>query len=434
MSETSTTPEIMLPSRVNELKAQLTTPGSIWLDSSLSLGSKGKKSFLLQNPILEIILGENLGLIGCAPEQIKCTSIDQMLEQLDQLWSDHSLFSAGYFGYESTLPLLGLSSTIPATSDLDVLPQARFLFYDRSGTEEVDPAHMSDIEPWEKQSDQERSQLIGWPKQSEYESEVRIIKDHIREGDIYQANYTSRFIIDSDCDPLAAYFRLRHLNPASYSAYLNFGDYQMLSSSPERMFLRLGDTVITSPIKGTIARGTNKEQTARNLETLLSSEKDRAELLMIVDLARNDLGRVARTGSVEVKQLFKSELYSSVIHLVSDVSARIDPDLPTSSLVRTLLPGGSISGAPKKRAVEILQQRESHRRNIYTGCIGYVHGDEAEFNIAIRTILHQHSEYHVHAGGGIVADSSPSAEYEEMRLKAANLLRAVGLTDREIRS
>jgi para-aminobenzoate synthetase component 1 len=233
--------------------------------------------------------------------------------------------------------------------------------------------------------------------------------------------------VNSDSDPFDVYRRLRRLNPAPYGAYLNFGNYQVLSTSPERMFLKQGNQISTSPIKGTIANGSDLSSSELNRSRLLQSEKDRAELLMIVDLERNDLGRIAQTGSVQVERLFKAEIYSSLIHLVSDISAELRHDVKLKDILNALMPGGSITGAPKKRAVEIIADMERDPRSVYTGCIGYVDGDTADFNIAIRTMIHSGGQYHVHAGGGIVADSDPVAEYEEMLLKARNLLRALGV-------
>jgi para-aminobenzoate synthetase component 1 len=261
----------------------------------------------------------------------------------------------------------------------------------------------------------------------EYLHRVSRIKHHIHEGDIYQANLTSRFDCSSPLGPFSAYLRLRRLNPCWYGAYLNFGDYQVLSSSPERMFRWEADRIVSSPIKGTIALGGDAAETEHNLQTLLHSAKDRAELLMIVDLVRNDLGRIAQIGSVAVDNLCRPEIHSSLIHLVADVSARPDLDCGLPEIVHSLLPGGSITGAPKKRAVEILQQLETTPRSVYTGCIGHVGGGIADFNIAIRTMVHQNDAYRIHAGGGIVADSDPAAEYDEMRLKAHNLFRALGI-------
>ena len=153
---------------------------------------------------------------------------------------------------------------------------------------------------------------------------------------------------------------------------------------------------------------------------------------MIVDLMRNDLGKIAETGTVEVNNLFTPETYSSVIHLVADVSATLKSNTSIKDIFKALIPGGSVTGAPKKRAVEILQHFETTSRGVYTGCIGYIHGDTADFNIAIRTIIHRHGTYHVHAGGGIVADSDPESEFKEMHLKAQNLFKALEVSEQNI--
>jgi para-aminobenzoate synthetase component 1 len=192
------------------------------------------------------------------------------------------------------------------------------------------------------------------------------------------------------------------------------------------MFYRHRDLITACPIKGTIKSANNETERTVQLEKLLNSTKDKAELLMIVDLMRNDLGKIAKTGSVEVSNLFCAEEYSSLIHLVTDVSARLKDNIKYSEIFEALMPGGSITGAPKKRAVEILQEHEPAPRGAYTGCIGYVNGDKADFNIAIRTMFHQNNLYQINAGGGIVADSEPNSEYQEMLLKANNLFRALG--------
>lgn len=274
---------------------------------------------------------------------------------------------------------------------------------------------------------------IQWSETHEsYIEKVNRIKRHIFEGDIYQANFTTRYSLTSSNAPSSIYMRLRSISPAPYSAFLNFGRLQILSSSPERMFRLEEGEVSTSPIKGTISSGTTPEEAEQNRQSLLMSAKDRAELLMIVDLERNDLGRIAETGTVRVNTLFRTELYRSLIHLVSDISAKVRPEVMTSQVLEALLPGGSITGAPKLRAIEILRSLESVPRGVYTGCIGYIRPGRAEFNIAIRTMVHQNETYHIHAGGGIVADSSPTAEYDEMLLKASNMFRAVGLSEDQI--
>ncbi|MEW6049970.1 MAG: anthranilate synthase component I family protein [Candidatus Zixiibacteriota bacterium] len=260
-----------------------------------------------------------------------------------------------------------------------------------------------------------------------YERDVLAVKHHLREGDIYQANYTCRWEVTSNEPASSVYRQLRELNPSPYGAYLNFGDYQILSSSPERMLHRVGNRISTSPIKGTVARGENAVEDSSNLKQLLASEKDRAEHLMIVDLERNDLGKIALPGTVRVTRLCRPETYANLFHLVSDISATLPKNITLGTVLKALLPGGSITGAPKLRAVEILRELEPVPRSVYTGCIGYISPEVIEFNIAIRTMVHQNGLYRAYAGGGIVADSEPAAEYQEMLLKAERMMSALGI-------
>jgi para-aminobenzoate synthetase component 1 len=325
------------------------------------------------------------------------------------------------------------------------MPEVRFLFYDSvvrldhfSGAISVSNPRRDDYTDLfndcssECSGGPENPAIISTLPRTEYLARVAKIKRHIYEGDVYQVNFTNRFDIHSRSDPFLIYRRLRRLNPSPYGAFLNFGAYQILSSSPERMFKQEGNRITTSPIKGTVSRGESPLEQRRNLRRLLNSEKDRAELLMIVDLERNDLGKLAQTGSVKVDSVYRPEIYSSLIHLVSDISARLRPGMGLSAVFKALLPGGSVTGAPKKRAVEIISRLESTPRSVYTGCIGYVDGDRADFNIAIRTMLHHGNIYHVYAGGGIVADSDPEAEYQEMLLKVGNLLQALGVDPKQV--
>jgi para-aminobenzoate synthetase component 1 len=215
------------------------------------------------------------------------------------------------------------------------------------------------------------------------------------------------------------YAALRNANPAPYSAYLDIGDAQILSSSPE-CFLRMNDRdIITRPIKGTLPRH-------RDPADLLRSAKDQAELLMITDLERNDLGRVCEFGSVHVPELFRVESFATVHHLVATVAGKLRADVSHVQALRACFPGGSITGAPKIRAMEIIDELEQHARGVYCGAIGYFgHDGTSHFNIAIRTIVHQSGLLTFHAGGGIVADSEPDAEYDETLAKAEGILRAL---------
>jgi para-aminobenzoate synthetase component I len=247
-----------------------------------------------------------------------------------------------------------------------------------------------------------------------YAAAIARIKSYIASGDVYQVNLTQRFSTPLPCAPYDLYLCLRERSPAPFAAYLSFGPVQLISSSPER-FLTLRDRrVETRPIKGTRPRSPNPTTDAALAAELLSSEKDRAELLMIVDLERNDLGRVCDYGTVRVDKLWQLESHPTVHHLVSTVSGQLRSGLDIIDCVRATFPGGSITGAPKIRSMEIIDELEPHRRHIYTGAIGYIGFDgNADLNIAIRTItcVNNHAYYHV--GGGIVWDSDPAAEYQE---------------------
>lgn len=415
--------------------------GFVWLDSSMHLPGRGKRSMLARRPVMEISYSNGEMTMRNGPQvTAHKLSVLGSLTVVCTLAEDNDLVAVGYISYESCLELA--DPRYQHTFD-----QTGFQFYLYPSVMEYDhetnegtiigespnlgfysPAFESLVErPVISPSDFEWSET-----HDSYTDKVNRIKRHIFEGDIYQANLTTRFSLRSDNAPTSIYMRLRSLTPAPYSAFLNFGQLQILSSSPERMLLLDAGEVSTSPIKGTMNSGTTLEEVERNRQSLLMSAKDRAELLMIVDLERNDLGRIAATGSVKVDALFRTELYRSLIHLVSDISAKVRQEIMTSQVLEALLPGGSITGAPKLRAIEILQSLESVPRGIYTGCIGYIRPGHAEFNIAIRTMVHQNGIYHIHAGGGIVADSEPDAEYDEMLLKASNMFRAIGLSEDQI--
>lgn len=262
-----------------------------------------------------------------------------------------------------------------------------------------------------------------------YGQSILRIKDYIAAGDIYQANMTQRFDAPLAMPPYQLYRRLRQVNPAPFAAYLDCGDgLAVLSSSPERFLRVAGNIVEARPIKGTRPRGKTPEEDRANREELLASEKDRAELMMIVDLERNDLGRVCAYGSVQVPELFVLEQYATVFHLVSTVRGELAQGRDIVDLLRATFPGGSITGAPKIRAMEIIEELEPVRRGIYTGALGYIGFDgRADLNIVIRTFVRQDDMVYLQVGGGIVADSDPMLEYEETLHKAKALLRSLGV-------
>jgi para-aminobenzoate synthetase component 1 len=249
------------------------------------------------------------------------------------------------------------------------------------------------------------------------------VLDYIRAGDCYQVNLAQRFTAQAQGDPWLAYQRLRRINPAPYSAYFSTPYAQVLSASPERFLRVRGGEVETKPIKGTRPRAGHDKLDAERIAELLASEKDRAENLMIVDLLRNDLSKNCAIGSVKVPRLFEVESFATVHHLVSTVTGRLAPGRDAIELLRGAFPGGSITGAPKSRAMQIIEELEPHRRGVYCGAIGYIGSDgDMDTNIAIRTLVHSRGTVRFWAGGGIVADSQREAEYQETFDKAAALL------------
>jgi para-aminobenzoate synthetase component 1 len=248
-------------------------------------------------------------------------------------------------------------------------------------------------------------------------------EDHIRRGDCYQVNLAQRFEARAHGDTWSAYEVLRTVTPAPFSAFMRTPDGEILSSSPER-FLQVHDgRVETRPIKGTRPRSQDPAEDLRMRQMLADSTKDRAENVMIVDLLRNDLGKTCVPGSVAVEKLFDIESFANVHHMVSTVTGRLAPDRHPLDLLRGCFPGGSITGAPKIRAMQIIDELEPHRRNVYCGSIGYLGFDgRMDLNIAIRTLLKEGDAIYAWAGGGIVADSDVDSEYQESLDKAQGLL------------
>jgi len=262
---------------------------------------------------------------------------------------------------------------------------------------------------------------------SQYLSDLKRVIDYIYAGDIYQTNLTQRFSMPWEGDTWELYSQLHRQNPAPFAAFLPYADFQILCSSPER-FIRIqtDGQIETRPIKGTRPRGKSPEDDQSQALELQNSPKDRAELTMIIDLERNDLGRICEFGSVMVTDLIKLEKYPTVWHLASTVTGQLKRGLEPSNIIEAVFPGGSITGAPKIRAMEIIEELELYKRGLYTGSIGYMGFDGAwDFNIVIRTILLKDKKAYVHVGGGIVADSIPEDEYNETLDKAKALFRVL---------
>lgn len=261
----------------------------------------------------------------------------------------------------------------------------------------------------------------------EFLRRVEAVLAYIRAGDIFQANLSQRFACALRVAPIELYRRLRSASPNPYGCYLDLGGPQVLSSSPELFLERRGEHVVTRPIKGTRPRLSDPEEDAAMRAELESCEKERAELAMIVDLLRNDLGRVAETGSVRVDNPRELYAHPTVHHAVATVSARVGRHVDAAELLAATMPGGSITGAPKIRAMQIIEELEDVRRGPYCGAAGWFgHGGELELNILIRTLVVQGERVSFHVGGGIVADSDPEREYQETLHKAHGMLQALG--------
>lgn len=260
----------------------------------------------------------------------------------------------------------------------------------------------------------------------EYEATVQQLIDYIVAGDVYIANLTQRLTVTSPVQPFSLFTRLHNDNPAPFSAYLNYRDCQFICASMER-FLQIHNGLLeTRPIKGTRPRGTTPALDAALRQELADSEKDKSELLMIVDLERNDMNKVCDPGSVVVPELFAIEDYATVFHLVATVQGKLKDGVTVMDALQAMFPGGSITGAPKYRAMEIIDELERCRRGLYTGSIGYMTLDgDCDFNIVIRTAVHQNGTYQIGVGGGITSESDPIAEYNETMQKAKALLYAL---------
>jgi len=256
-------------------------------------------------------------------------------------------------------------------------------------------------------------------------------REYICAGDIFQVNLSQRFETDLNIHPYELYQRLRKINPAPFASYLNFDEVSVVGASPERFLKVQGDWVETRPIKGTRPRGKSAAEDKALADELLSSIKDRAENIMIVDLERNDIGRVCRYGTVKVTELAILETYPTVFHLTSTVRGRLRQAENRVDLLKASFPGGSITGAPKVRAMEIIDELEPTRRSVYTGAIGYLSfSGEMDLNIVIRTFLVKRGKAYFQVGGGIVYDSEPEAEYEETLDKARALIQALDLSSK----
>jgi para-aminobenzoate synthetase component 1 len=345
---------------------------------------------------------------------------DVLRDLLRDLRTKSGAVAVGYLGYG----LRHHIERLPSESAPDLgLPDYMLAFYD--GVTEIDPAPLY-AEPAPRRAF--NGELRSSFTRSEYEAAVQRALGYIRAGDVYQVNLSQRFETPVEEDPFEIYLRLRRASPAPFAGFLRYPEFSVLSSSPEQFLgYDYADRHIeTRPIKGTRPRGNDPETDIALGRELLASAKDNAENVMIVDLLRNDLGRVSEIGSVRVTGLAELESFANVHHLVSTVEARLDDKRDVVDLLRATFPGGSITGAPKIRAMEIIDELEPVERGVYTGTIGYFGADgDMNLNIAIRTIVVKDGTATFSVGGGIVADSDPVLEYEETLHKGAGMAAAL---------
>lgn len=399
---------------MKKIQLPFETPYFFLLDSSLA-GERGRYSIAAWDPLL-VYETKNVS--------------DDPFEFLQNDLRKHTPIEApelpfaggwiGYFGYEL---YSHLEKKVPPREP-DLIPKAVFCFYDRFYLYDHMQKQATPLQTGPA-SDSPRRLVSNFGKQN-YIQAIQKIKNYIAAGDCYQVNLSQKFQAPVLDDPYTIYQRLRSRSPAPYAAYLNLGDTQILSSSPECFLEVTGRQVVTRPIKGTRPRGKTEKEDQRLKTELEGSSKDRAELLMITDLERNDLGRVCRPGSVEVTELRRIESFSNVHHQVATIRGELAPDKDVIDLLRATFPGGSITGAPKVRAMQIIQELEPDPRNVYCGAIGFLSlNGKAQFNVAIRTMVIKDRTAHFWAGGGIVADSDPEAEYEETLTKAQGMMESL---------
>ncbi len=424
---------------------------SFFLDSHSFHPPHQTYSYLGANPFLEIILQD--GKLQVLRENKKevfsprelFSVLRKRLRQYRYLVPRKSPFflggAVGYWGYE----LAGLFERVkfrkkpgPAMPELYLGFYRDLIVYDHRNKNYWLVTHLRqkkakrrllDLQNYFKEGKETQFRVQNFhPEVSkpQFERNVRRAKNYIRAGDIYQANLSQRFSFRFQGSGLSLYGALRQINPSPFASFLKIRDLSIVSSSPERLIQKKGRFCLTQPIAGTRPRRTQRKSEKTLARELFRNEKERAEHLMLVDLERNDLGRVCQWPSVKVKSFMKIEKYSHVIHLVSDIVGRMRKDKDALDLVQAMFPGGTITGCPKIRCMEIIDELEPVKRGIYTGSIGWLdfQGD-LDLNIVIRTLILQKNRGWLQVGAGIVHDSDPSREYEETLHKGEALVQAL---------
>ncbi|CAG0970290.1 para-aminobenzoate synthetase component I [Methylophilaceae bacterium] len=424
---------------------------AVFLDSGKPLGQYGRYDIITGRPFITITTQAGMTTVQHGAEQRQFTRQDPF-EVLKSVLAEYPPLSAdlpfcggaiGYFGYDLGRYLEKLPDT---ALDAEGIPEMCLGIYDWAVIVDHREQRTSLVS-----YGYDESTRAGWAKlcdlfeapyqavaaefrvvsavssnldEAGYAGRFEHVKRYITEGDCYQVNLAQRFSAQAQGDAWAAYLHLRRISPAPFMAFMNFPQCQLLSGSPERFLQVSGRHVETRPIKGTRPRSKDADEDENNARDLKASLKDRAENLMIVDLLRNDISKSCEVGSVQADRLFALESFANVHHLVSTVTGRLAEGKTAVDLLRGCFPGGSITGAPKLRAMEIIEELEPHRRGIYCGAIGYIGFDgNMDTNIAIRTAIYSNNEIRFWAGGGIVADSEMQKEYRETWDKASSMLQ-----------
>ena len=435
---------VSLPYSINTpvaFQAIADLPAPVWLDSGQPLAPGGRFDIISADPL------QTLKLQADSPDPF--TQLDDLLCELSPQDSDAQLpFCGGVIGYAGYE--LGMSGNfLPCDTRPTDLPAGFFGLYSWAliVDHQLQASHLvfhPACTQVQKRDLIARFTAVRWqtePRcgnfalkapftheftQDEYCATIGRVLDYIAAGDIYQANFTQRFSAPYEGDPLTAYLALRSRVAGPFSAYLELPEGRLLSLSPERFIRADGSSLQTEPIKGTAPRSADPQQDAQTAKALQQSAKDRAENLMIVDLLRNDFGKLCERGSVRVPQLFELASFANVHHLVSTITGELPREYHFADLLAACFPGGSITGAPKRRAMQIIGELERSPRGAYCGSVGYLSTcGHADTNIAIRTFSAGDGRLTCAAGGGIVADSNPAAEHEECLNKVRMLLETV---------
>lgn len=420
---------------------------SVFLDSSKEDKNLSKFSFIGINLFCNFTYKNGKGYIDGEEIQEKdpFIALEKLVNKYKINYDSSIPFIAGaigYFSYDIGRTIEVLPST--AKKELEI-PDAIFNFYNNliifdlqnkktfisslgmgEEIEDIEEKLKDYKEILEPNILESNNKFISNFEKEDYEKEISKLREYIRSGDVYIANMTRQVWCYNKEDSFSIYEKLRSINKAPFSVYMNFKDFQVISSSPER-FLYVKDGIVhTRPIKGTRPRGKNSLEDMKNRKALENSEKDKAELLMIVDLERNDLSKVCKPNSVKVTELFKIEEYATVFHLVSTIEGELEDGVSAVKCIRECFPGGSITGAPKIRAMEIIEELEKIRRNLYTGSIGYfdLRGN-CDFNIVIRTIIKKDDKAYFGVGGGITWDSKEEDEWFETIDKGKALMKVL---------